>query len=409
MAYAMTPSSEPPLGLPTVAPRRRSWVPVEIVAPGPEGRAPRLVRALRECSRAFVFSPLPGYGIAAVCRSCGRPAACAVCQGSLRSSEGSVRCVVCEAPGRCRTCGASDFGLVGGRNGSRGRAGRGVPAPPGPTTPACRRRRGPRRRPHDPDSEAGGSTVAISMISRGPPGSARVEPSGDRGDRKDSGRAIAVGARTTRRSVPVLATRASIGMSASGGQAGFPVGAPVFRVVGDEALPDELAALDPITLLVSTVDGQTVCLLALDPGAWRRSADRPCPRRARRSPCEAEPHLARTGSDIDHADPHPRDPARGQAGDDPTGVAHFRTTWSNCDPGVLAGPRWASPRAFVRRRRAAVFMANPVLGRREAPGGRVPLDPGPYHETSGTRDHLQRPGRRRRALQLTGRAGASSS
>ena len=51
---AMAPSSEAvALGLPTVAPRRRSWVPVEIVAPGPEGRAPRLVRALRECNRAL--------------------------------------------------------------------------------------------------------------------------------------------------------------------------------------------------------------------------------------------------------------------------------------------------------------------------------------------------------------------
>ena len=55
--------------------------------------------------------PFPGYGIAQVCRSCGRPAACAACGGVLRSEEGVVRCVVCEAPGRCAHCGATDFGL----------------------------------------------------------------------------------------------------------------------------------------------------------------------------------------------------------------------------------------------------------------------------------------------------------
>ncbi|HEY7763039.1 MAG TPA: hypothetical protein VIC52_08500, partial [Actinomycetota bacterium] len=114
---ALAPSSETAaLGLATVSPRRRSWVPVEVVAPGPEGRAPRLVKALGTVSRAFLFSPLPGYGIAAVCRRCGSPAACAACGGVLRSSEGSVRCVVCEADGRCRACGAQEFGLRrGGR------------------------------------------------------------------------------------------------------------------------------------------------------------------------------------------------------------------------------------------------------------------------------------------------------
>ena len=97
---AMAPSSEAAArSLPTVQPRRRSWVPVEIVAPGPEGRASRLVRALTTARRAFVYSPLPGYGVAAVCRACGHPAACAECGGTLRSSEGEVRCVVCSALG----------------------------------------------------------------------------------------------------------------------------------------------------------------------------------------------------------------------------------------------------------------------------------------------------------------------
>ena len=81
----------------------RRWAPVEIVKPGPEGRAPRLVRALGEARRAFLFSPLPGYGIAAVCRACGQPAACAACGGiCARAEEG--RCDVSSArpQGRCK-------------------------------------------------------------------------------------------------------------------------------------------------------------------------------------------------------------------------------------------------------------------------------------------------------------------
>jgi primosomal protein N' (replication factor Y) len=68
-----------------VEPSRRRWPPVEIVRPGPEGRAPRVISALRTARRAFLYSPLPGYGIAQVCRSCHAPAACAACGGILRA------------------------------------------------------------------------------------------------------------------------------------------------------------------------------------------------------------------------------------------------------------------------------------------------------------------------------------
>ena len=94
-----------------VTPIRRRWPKVEVVRPGTEGRAPRLIHALREATRAFVYAPVPGYGVAQVCRACGVPAACAACGGMLRASSGEVRCVVCEAPGRCGACGASSFGI----------------------------------------------------------------------------------------------------------------------------------------------------------------------------------------------------------------------------------------------------------------------------------------------------------
>jgi hypothetical protein len=76
-------------------------------------------------------------------------------------------------------------------------------------------------------------------------------------------------------------------------EAGFPVGAPTFRVVGDDRLEPELAAFDPITSLVSSLGSRTVCLLALRPdrvpgfgAAMRELAARGVVERV-----EAEPHL----------------------------------------------------------------------------------------------------------------------
>jgi primosomal protein N' len=75
--------------------------------------------------------------------------------------------------------------------------------------------------------------------------------------------------------------------------AGFPVGSAVFRVAGNATLESELAAIQPITMLASSVGDQTVCLLALDPGrvselghTVRELAARDVVARV-----EAEPHL----------------------------------------------------------------------------------------------------------------------
>src|SRR6266540_414036 len=96
-----------------VVPRVRGWPPVEVVRPGPEGRAPRLVSALKQVDRGFLFQPLPGYGVARVCRACGEPAACAACGGVLRSQAEAVRCTVCGANGACANCGGvADFGII---------------------------------------------------------------------------------------------------------------------------------------------------------------------------------------------------------------------------------------------------------------------------------------------------------
>ncbi len=76
-------------------------------------------------------------------------------------------------------------------------------------------------------------------------------------------------------------------------EGGFPVGSAVFRVSGTRDLEPALAALSPITLLTTSTDEQTICLLALDTGrvpgfgrAIRELAGKDVVARV-----EAEPHL----------------------------------------------------------------------------------------------------------------------
>ena len=76
-------------------------------------------------------------------------------------------------------------------------------------------------------------------------------------------------------------------------EAGFPVGAPVFRVIGGQGLEAALAEHEPLTSLVTTLGDRTICLLALEAGrvaafsrAMRALAVEGVVERV-----EAEPHL----------------------------------------------------------------------------------------------------------------------
>jgi hypothetical protein len=308
---ALCPSSEAAaLGAPWIHPPERRWPKVEVVRPGPEGRAPRLVRALKEVRKAFIYAPLPGYGVAAVCTACGSPASCAACGGTLRLEEGSVRCVVCEAPGRCAVCGASTFGI---RRGGAERVEEWVRRVA--SVPVARP-----SRPRLPkgtgeivvggpdqirdlgvgdldlvavlDADLAGRRPGIAARERAlsvwmetvgwarPRGGAIVQATHP----SDPGVQALVRGNTERFHERERALRAA---------AGFPVGAPVFRVVGGPALEPELDAFAPITSLVSSLEDRTVCLLALEPGrvaafgaAMRELAVRGVVERV-----EAEPHL----------------------------------------------------------------------------------------------------------------------
>jgi len=295
-----------------VEPPARPWAPVEVVRPGPEGRSPRLVRALREAGRAFLFEPVRGYGVARVCRACGEPAACAACHGMLRLERGSIRCVVCEAPGRCASCGASDFGVV-----RRGAERVEEWARSVAQVPVSLIERGDEARPVGEREVLVGGLDALKDL--GPQGLDLVgvlnadasvhRPGVDARERaltawfeaaawaRRDGRVIV---QTNAPNDPAIQALVSGRPDRFGraeaprrAEAGFPVGAPVFRVTGGADLEGELRALSPRTLLASGADDATICLVVLDAaglgafgGAMRRLAVRGVVTRV-----EAEPHL----------------------------------------------------------------------------------------------------------------------
>jgi primosomal protein N' (replication factor Y) len=312
---ALCPSAEAAAtGATEVTPPERWWPPVEVVRPGPEGRAVRLVAALRDASRAFVYSPLPGAGIARVCRACGEPAACADCGGMLRAAAGAVRCVVCGAPGRCAACGSARFGVTpGGAERVEAWASRLA------LVPVRRVADGVPPHPVDTREVLVGGVEAVKEF--GPPALgldvvaildadlAARRPGLSARERaliawmeaaawaSPSGRVIVQTRSPNDAAVQALVSgnpgrfhRAEMQRRA---EAGFPVGAAVFRVAGSSALPGELGALPHRTLLVTGAGDETLCLLALD------AADVPAFGRAMRdlagrgvaSRVEAEPHL----------------------------------------------------------------------------------------------------------------------
>jgi primosomal protein N' (replication factor Y) len=295
-----------------VEPRRRAWAPVEVVRPGPEGRSPRLVRALGEARRAFLFEPMRGYGVARVCRACREPAACAACLGTMRQRSGAVSCSVCGAPGRCANCGASGFGIVRGGAERVEEWARGIArVPVTHLAPGASP-----RTPGEAEVIVGGvdvvkdvGTLGLDLVGILSADASLRRPGLSARERtltawfeaaswaRTNGRVIVQSSHPSDPVVQALVTgnpsrfhRAEAPRLA---EAGFPVGSPVFRVAGAAGLGDALEALPHRSVVVSVVGGATVCLVALDPAtlpefgeAMRRLAERGVVARV-----EAEPHL----------------------------------------------------------------------------------------------------------------------
>jgi primosomal protein N' (replication factor Y) len=295
-----------------IEPRERTWPPVEVVKPGPEGRAPRLVASLRSAMRAFLYEPLRGYGVARVCRACGEAAACAACGGALRSEGGAMRCVVCGADARCPNCSSANFGIARGGAERVEEWARGVALvpvthlAPGDTS----------RPPGDGEIVVGGidavkdfGALGLDLVGilnadaslRRPGIAARERALSTWAEvaawAAPNGRVIVQTTHPNDPAVQALVVgkpdRFARTERTRLEEAGFPVGAPVFRVVGGVELEAELGALPHRTMLVSSDEEHTLCLVALDPNDLRAFGDgvRRLAERGIVSRVEAEPHL----------------------------------------------------------------------------------------------------------------------
>jgi primosomal protein N' (replication factor Y) len=279
---AACPSAETAaLALPQVHPAGRVWPKVEVVRPGTEGRAPRLVQTLRDVRRAFVYAPNPGYGIAQVCKTCGAPAACASCGGMLRAEAGVVRCIVCESVGRCAACGGSSFGIRrGGAERVEEWVGRVATVPvarPGAARlpalsgevliggPELVRDLGPGDLDLVAIMDADQAAARPGLGARERALATWMEAAGWARPR---GRVIVQSAHPSDPAVQALvrgnADRFHARERERRAATGFPVGAAVFRVVGTEDVEAAVAVHEPISLLATGIGGRTVCLLALD-------------------------------------------------------------------------------------------------------------------------------------------------
>lgn len=295
-----------------VQPRARRWPPVEVVSPGFEGRATRLVKALRVARRGFLYEPLRGYGVARVCRTCGEPASCAACGGALRLERGTLRCAVCEASGRCAACGGSDFGIARGGAERVEEWARGIArAPVALAGPGDRP-----RPPGDPEILVGGlealkdfGAVELDLVGILNADAALRRPGVTSRERALSawaeaaawaaprGRVIVQSGRPNDPAVQALVAgrpdRFARDEPRRRAAAGLPVGAAVFRIAGSAELERELTTIPHHTLLVSAPQDQTVCLVALDPADVGRLGEhlRSLAQRGVVTRVEAEPHV----------------------------------------------------------------------------------------------------------------------
>ena len=238
------------------------------------------------------------------------------------------------------------------------------------------------------------------------PGLAARERAWPRGWRRSAGHALGAGRSSRHRRRGIRSSRPSSAepgsvprRRAEASARGRPPGRRgCLRITGTADVEAELRAFEPSTLLVSSVEDRTVCLLALDPGrvpalgmrirelATDGVVDR----------VEAEPHLAHLGGDR-RDPPHPtlgdpvlREPARPVTEFGPSLRALFDDMVETmvAAPGVgLAGPQVGiSGRLFVFDDGVTgpMFMANPELsdgvGELLEDEGCLSI-PGPYHAT----------------------------
>ncbi len=271
-------------------PRERAAAPlVEVTRPQAEDRSPRLAALLKESGGGFLLVSRRGAGIARVCRACGEPARCAACGGHIARRGGEDRCAVCGAEARCASCGAGSFGVE--RGGTERVAQWAARVVRGPVRTI---EEGAAAQPPAPGGVVVGTAAAvkdfgplrIGLVAILDPDRARrragltageqalatwLEAAAWAGPRSAGGRALL---QTSDPGDPAIqavvrwdpwhfhrAERRRLT------EAGFPPGFPVFRVRGTVGLPEALGRVEPVTLLTSTAEEETVCLITVRPDA----------------------------------------------------------------------------------------------------------------------------------------------
>ena len=269
---------------------------VETARPEREDRSPRLGRLLRDAAGAFLLVSRHGYGVARACRRCGEPARCARCAGPVTIREGRFACTVCHAEAICPTCGSDRFAVErGGTERLQEWAGRvtrvqvtrvesaAEAVPPGPGrvvvgTAAAVKDFGPIRVPLvailDPDRARRREGLAAPDQAL----ATWMEAAAWAGPRGEGGRVLVHTRDPADPAIQALIRWAPEVLHRSERTrreaAGFPPGHPVFRVVGTPSLAEALASLRPVHLLTSSIGGETVSLVTVDPEAVPRFRER---------------------------------------------------------------------------------------------------------------------------------------
>lgn len=270
--------------------REREAAPlVETARPAEEERSPRLGAALREARGAFLLVSRRGYGVARVCRGCGEPARCGACAGPITVRGGRPACAVCRAEAACPACGGTSFRVERGgtervEEWARGltplpvrRVDEGQEAvPPGPDavvvgTAAAVRDFGPRRVDLVAVLDADRARRRAGIAAAEQALATWMEAAAWAGPRGGGGRVLVHTRDPADPAVQALVRwdpwhfhRAERRRRE---EAGFPPGFPVFRIRGAAALPGELEALRPVSLLASAGEDEAVCLVTLRPEA----------------------------------------------------------------------------------------------------------------------------------------------
>lgn len=262
---------------------------VETVRPERQDITPRLASVLRSAEGAFLLESRRGYGIARVCRTCGRLAQCAACGGGVSIREGRPVCLVCGAEAPCSACGGTTFGVDGGGTERVRELARSMTESPVHLVESADRARAP-----GPGSIVVGTAAAIKDFgalrvglvavldadrARTRPGISApeqtlatwMEAALWAGPRGSGGRVLVQTKAPADPAIQALVRwdpwHFHRDERRRREEAGFPPGFPVFRVRGDVGLEQAVTELDAVNLLFSRSDGEAVSLVTLHPDA----------------------------------------------------------------------------------------------------------------------------------------------